>query len=142
MKMNNKLESFTMQFANVKPESCELHIMWEKTAIAIPIIANIKERLRSQIEAALLTDKKPFWQAAQFYNDYDSNPVKALQYANKAVEENPKAFWMWLFKAKMEKETGNKKAALESSKKSLELAKEAKNEDYVKMNVDFQKSLK
>ncbi len=141
-KTNNKLESFTMQFADVKPESCVLQIMWEKTVIAIPVMASIKERIRAQINAAMKTDKKPYFQAAQFYNDYDNNPVKALEYAGKAVEENPKAFWIWILKARLEKETGNKTAAMESSKKSLELAKEAKNDDYVKMNVELQKSLK
>ena len=42
----------------------------------------------------------------------------------------------------IEKEMGNKTAAMESSKKSLALATEAKNDDYVKMNEDLQKKLK
>lgn len=141
-KVKDALESFTMQFADVKPESCVLQILWEKTAISIPINATIKERIRSQINAAMLSDKKPYWQAAQFYNEYDNNPVKALEYAGKAVETDPKAFWIWLYKAKIEKLRGNNKAALESSKKSLALAKEANNDDYVKMNEDLQKTLK
>ena len=37
-------------------------------------------------------------------------------------------------KAKIEQALGNKAAALESSKTSLALAKEAKNDDYVKIN--------
>ena len=37
MSIKSKIESFTMQFADIKPESCELHIMWEKTAVALPI---------------------------------------------------------------------------------------------------------
>ncbi len=141
-KVKDALESFTMQFADVKPESCVLQILWEKTAISIPINATIKERIRSQINAVMLSDKKPYWQAAQFYNEYDNNPVKALEYAGKAVETDPKAFWIWLYKAKIEKLRGNNKAALESSKKSLALAKEANNDDYVKMNEDLQKTLK
>lgn len=141
-KMKNKLETFTMQFANIKAESCELHIMWEKTAVTIPIKTNIKDKLRAQIEAALQTDKKPFWQAAQFYNEYDNNPKKALEMCTGAVAANDKAFWVWLYKAKIEKEMGDNTAAMASSKKSLELAKEAKNDDYVKMNEELQKKLK
>ena len=90
----------------------------------------------------MLTDKKPYWEAAQFYNEYDKNEKKALLYVTKAVEENPKAYWIWLYKANIEKQSGDKKAALESSKKSLELAKEARNEDYIKLNEDLQKKLK
>ena len=141
IRIKDEVESFTMQFENVKPESCELNVKWEKTAVVIPINATIKERMRSQINAGLLSEKKPYWQATQFYNEYDKNPKKALEYARKAVEENPKAYWIWLYKARIEKDAGDKKAAMESSKKSLEFAKEAKNDDYVKMNEDLQKKL-
>jgi tetratricopeptide (TPR) repeat protein len=141
MRMKDQAESFTLQFENVKPESCELQVRWEKTAVVIPINASIKERLRAQINAAMLSDQKPFWQAAQFYHEYDKNPRKALEFARKAVEENPKAYWIWLYKANIEKETGDKKAAMESSKKSMEYAREAKNDDYVKMNEALQRKL-
>ena len=132
-----------MQFANIKPERCELHIMWDKTAVVIPIITNIKEKLRSQIESALQAEtKKPFWQAAQFYNEWDNNTVKALENVSKGIEENPKAFWMLLYKAKMQKNMGDVAGAKESAKQSMALAKEANNDDYVKMNEVLLKSLK
>ena len=115
--------------------------MWEKTAVSIPITTNINDRLKAQIEAAMLTDKKPYWQAAQFYNEYDNNQTKALDNCNKAVEENNKAFWIYLYKAKIQKEMGDKAGAKISAQKSLELAKEAKNDDYVKMNEELLKKL-
>jgi Protein of unknown function (DUF2911) len=141
-KMKTKLETFTMQFANVLPESCELHILWEKTAVAIPIMANIKEKIRAQIEAAMLTDKKPYWQAAQFYNEYDDNKPKALEYATKATEANPKAYWIWLYKARLQKDLGDIAGAKASATKSMELAREDKNDDYVKMNQDLLRKLR
>lgn len=142
LKAKDNVESFTMQFVNVKPESCELHLMWEKKAVAIPITANIKDKIRTQIDAAMATDKKPYWQAAQFYNEYDKNLPKALENVTKATEENPKAFWMFLYKAKIQKEMGDNAGAMASSKTSLELSKEAKNDDYVRMNEKLQKELK
>jgi hypothetical protein len=141
-KVKNKLESFTIQIADIKPETCELQIMWEKTAVAIPIKATIKAKIQAQLDEALKGDKKPYWQAAQFYNEYDNNPAKALTYANEAVKENPKAYWIWLYKAKLEKTLGDNKAAMKSSTTSMQLAAEAKNADYVKMNKDLQKKLK
>jgi hypothetical protein len=136
------VENFTMQFANVKPESCELQLMWEKTAVTISITAVIKEILRAQIEQAMMTDKKPYFLAAQFYNEYDHNQTKALENIKKAVEENPKAYYMWLYKAKLEYDMGNKAAAKLSSKTSLDLATAEKNDDYIKMNKALQKKLK
>ena len=140
-KMKERLEDLTMQFTNTRPDYCEWKIMWEKTAILIPINANIKDRLRKQLEAAIVAGEKPYFQAAQFYSEYDKNPSRAIEFARKAVIENPSAFWIWLYKARIEKEMGNKKEAMESSLKSLTLAKKAKNEDYIKMNEDLQKTI-
>jgi hypothetical protein len=142
VKNSTKLETFTMQFANIKPESCDLQILWEKTMVSIPVTTNIKDRLRAQIETAMQTDKKPYWQAAQFYKEFDNNLTKALDNCNKAIETNQKGYWMWLYKAKIQQEAGDKAGAKASALKSLELAKEAKNDDYVKMNEELLKKLK
>lgn len=141
MKMKNKLESFTMQFADIKAESCELHIMWEKTAVAITIKEDIKDKLRGQIEAALQSDKKPYWLAAQFYNEYDMNKAKALDNCNKAITETPNAYWIYLYKAKIQRDMGDTEGAKESAKKSLALAEADKNDDYVKMDQALLKEL-
>jgi len=141
-KMDSKLETFSMQFAEVKPESCELQIMWEKTLVSIPITANIKDKIKSQLEAAMQSDKKPYWQAAQYYNEYEKNYNKALENVSKALEATPDAYWMWIYKAKIQKEMGDKAGALASAKKSLELATKEKNDDYIKMNEELIKKLK
>jgi len=137
------VESFTMQFSDVKASTCMLNIMWEKTGIQIPIAAfNLNATIRMQLEDGLkMATKKPYWQAAQFYNEFDNNPTKALENVKMAVAENPKGYWMWLYKAKIEKAMGDKMAAKASSKMSLDLATAAKNDDYVKMNQDLMKSL-
>ena len=137
-----KTELLTFQFAAVQPTNCELQLHWEKKLIVIPISTNLNEKIRAQIEAAMLTDKKPFWEAAQFFYEYDRNLSKALENANKATDAFPKAYWMYLYKAKIQKEMGFMKEAMESSRLSLELAKQAKNTDYVKMNEQLQKELK
>lgn len=140
-KAKTKAESFTMQFADIKNESCGLEIVWDKTIVTIPITTNIKDRLRKQIETALQGDKKPYWQAAQFYNEYDNNQNKALEYITKALQENNQAFWMWLYKAKIQQEMGDKAGAKASALKSLEWSKEANNNDYIKMNQELLKKL-
>ncbi|MES2429319.1 MAG: DUF2911 domain-containing protein [Bacteroidota bacterium] len=141
-KVKPEVETFTIQFANVKGQSCELQIMWDKTSVAIPITVNINDKVRAQIEAAMLTEKKPYWQAAQFYREYDNDLAKALDNVNKAAVENPKAFWILLYKARILKEMGNLDEAKVASDASIALAKDAKNDDYVKLNEDFQKEMK
>lgn len=142
LKTKTKTETLTIQFMDIKPESCELQIMWEKKLIVIPIAINVKEKIRVQLEAAMRTDKKPYWQAAQYYNEYDKNLTRALDNVTKATDANPRAYWMFFYKAKIQQEMANYAGALLSSKISLDLSKEAKNDDYVRMNEKLQKELK
>jgi hypothetical protein len=128
--LKDKLETFTMQFGNVKSDSCELHLMWGNTDVTVPITTNIKDRIRTQLEAALQGDKKPYFQAASFYYDYDKNYPKALENINKATAENPKAYYMFLQKARIQKDMGDKAGAKVTAMKTIELAKQAKNADY------------
>ena len=141
VKLKVPKETFTMQIANITTQTCELHIMWEKSSIVIPIKTDVKPKLKAQIEKALLTDKKPYYQAAQYYNDYEMDFAKALTYSQKAVEERPNAYWIWLFQAKIQQKLGDKAGALESSKKSIEAAKKENADDYIRLNEEFQKTL-
>jgi hypothetical protein len=141
IKLKAPKETFTMQIENITTQTCELHFMWEKSSIVIPIKTDVKPKLKKQIDAALLTEKKPYYQVAQFYNEYENDFVKALLYTQKAVEERPNAYWIWLYQAKIQQKLGDKAGALESSKKSIEAAKKEKADDYIRMNEDFQKTL-
>ena len=140
-KLKKTVESFTIQVDDIKPDSCRLLLKWGNTQVEIPITTNIKDRLRSQIETALMGEKKPYWQAANFYYEWDKDMNKALTNVKKGIEENKTAFWMYLLKARVEKELGDKVAAKESANKVVELATAAKNDDYVKMANDLLKKL-
>ena len=135
-KLSPKLETFTMQFANLRPESCDLVIKWEDFLLSIPIKTNIKDKLRAEIESGLQTDNKPYWQAAQFYNEYDNNKIKALEMINEAITQNEKnnPFYMVYYKAKIQKDMGDKKGAIASANKSMEMSKVAKNDNYILLN--------
>lgn len=135
------LETFTMLFSNVKNESCDLQLVWGNTAVTVPITTNIKDRIRTQLEAALKGDKKPFSQAASYYYEYEKNYSKALENINKAIAENPKAYFMYLTKARIQKDMGDKTGAKASAQKTVELAREAKNEDYVIFGNEMLKNL-
>lgn len=126
-----KIETFTMQFTDLKNESCNLLLKWANMDVIVPLTINIKERIRKEIETALKGDKPPYYQAANFYYDYDKNYTKALENINKATEESPKAYFMFLQKARIQKAMGNKTGARESAMKTIQLAKEAGNADYV-----------
>jgi lipopolysaccharide biosynthesis regulator YciM len=54
-------------------------------------------------------------------------------WVEKATEQNPKAYWVRLLKAKIELKMGDKKAAIATANEVVAMATEAKNDDYVKM---------
>lgn len=137
-----KVETFTMQFENIKPESCDLNIMWDNWSLSFPITVNIKDKIRSQIETALATDKKPYWQAANFYYDWDKDYTKALDNVNKAIEGNAQGFWMYLLKGKILQSMGRTDEAKTAAQKTVELATTAKNDAYIKQGNDLLKELK
>ena len=94
--------------------------------------------------AALNADKieqSIYATAANFYFEMDKDLNKALTNAQKATSASPKAFWLFLLQAKIEKELGDKVAAKASAEKCIAIATAAKNDDYVKQANDLIKSL-
>ncbi len=135
-------ETFGMSFENIKDNSCELMIAWDKTLVALPISTNVDGKVMAQIEAAMKTDKPPYFAAAAYYLDNGKDLNQAVAWFDKAIEQNPKAFWVYYQKAKALAKLGKKADAIAVSNKSIELAKEAKNDDYVALNEKLQKDLK
>lgn len=142
MKMDNKLETFTMQFAEVKPSSCELHIMWENTAVALPITTDVETKVMGQINNLMNKDNKPYFGAAMYYMDNGKDMNQALTWFDKAVEMQPTAFWIHHQRANCLAKLGKKSEATAAAEKSKQLAIEAKNDDYVKLNEKLLASLK
>ena len=143
--VKSKAETFTMQFANVKPTSIELHMMWDQTDVTLPITTEVETKVMAQINELMKSEDKkkhPYFNAAMYYMDNGKDLNQALDWFNKAGEQNPKAFWVFHQKANCLAKLGKKKEAVESANKSIELAKEAKNDDYVALNQKLLATLK
>lgn len=140
--MPNAMETFTMQFQNVKPTSVDLNIAWDKTMITLPISTEVEAKVMAQIKNTVEKDNRPYFQAAMYYLDNGKDLNQALTWLDKALEQNPKAFWVHHQKANALAKLGKKEDAKTSANKSIELAKEAKNADYVALNEKLLESLK
>jgi len=135
------VESFTMQFANVKPTSCDLQIMWDKSAVVLPIATEIDGKIMANIEKEMKGDKPPYFEAAMYYMNNGKDLNQALSWFNKAVEAQPDAFWVQHQWANCLAKLGQKNEAKAAALKSKELAMAAKNDDYVKLNDKLLKEL-
>jgi hypothetical protein len=134
-KASAPVETFTMQFGNVKPTSAELNLMWERTAITLHLTTEVDSRIMANIDDAMkATDKKPYFAAAQYYYENNKDLNKALEWITEAEKTDMKAPYYKYWKARIQLKKGDKAAAIATAKEGARLAKEAKNEEYVRLN--------
>jgi len=142
VKLESPIETFTMQFANVKPNSADLQIMWDKTLVSVPITTDIDQKIMAQIDNVMNKDTRPYFSAAMYYMETGRDLNQAVAWFDKAIEQNPNAYWVYHQKANALAKLGKKDEAKVTAQKSMDLAKAQKNDDYVKLNEKLLESLK
>ncbi len=134
MPVNDKVETFTIAFADVAPTSLNIELVWEKTKVLFKVTTDIDERIMKNIDVVLAADKRPYHQAATYYLENNKDLKKALEWENTAIAGNPKAYWMWHNKAKILLKLNDKAGAIAAAEQSMTLAKEDKDDAYVRNN--------
>lgn len=143
MLSDTTLETFTIEFNDLRDESATLLLAWEKTVVPIKIELEVTSKLVPQIEAAMAAPDgpKPYFQAAMFYFDHNLDLNKAAKWVDAAIAER-EAYYMVHLKAKILAKRGDKPGAIAAAKRSTELALAAKDNGYVRLNQDLIDSLK
>lgn len=129
-----KVETFTIDVANITAKTASIELRWDKTQVAINVATSFDDKVMKSIQASVIDDKRPYFPAATYYYENDKDLNKALEWTNKAIEQNPKAFYMIHLKAKILLKQKDYKGAIGAAEQSLASSKEAKNDDYIKMN--------
>jgi len=133
----SKVETFTINVANVTSNTCAIELAWDKTSVAFNVSADIESKIMKNIDATMSKDARPYYQAASYYYENNKDLAKATEWINKAVEQNPKAYWVMLLKAKILLKAKDKKGALAAAEQTVVLAKEEQDDAYVKMAQDL-----
>jgi hypothetical protein len=128
------VETFTMNFSNVKPSTVDLLIMWDRTVVVLPISTDVETRVMAQIDQLMNKDNRPYYSAAMYYMDNGKDLNQALVWFDKAAELQPKAYWVHHQRANCLAKLGKKSEAKEAAEKSKALAIDQKNDDYVRLN--------
>jgi hypothetical protein len=121
--LDKNVQTFTINISNITYSTCNIELTWEKTKVIIPVKANNEERLNASIDKSINNPTIPYYQAANYYYETNQHLDKATIYVDKALEANPKAFWMWSLKARIAQKMGNKDAAIAAANKAMEAAK-------------------
>jgi hypothetical protein len=128
------LENFTIQFANVKPATCDIQLMWDKTYVSLPVAVDVETKVMAQIDQQMNKDNRPYYNAAMYYMDNGKDLNQALAWFDKAAELQPDAYWIHHQRANCLAKLGKKDEAKTAAERSKALAVAAKNDDYVKLN--------
>ena len=116
-------QTFTIMITDITFTTCKIEMVWEKTKIVIPVVAHNADHIDMNIDNAINHPAPiPYFSAANYYYETNQKTEMAKMYVDKAVAQDPKAFYMWLLKARIEKRLGNKEEAIAAAKKSMELA--------------------
>ena len=139
--LGESLETFTMQFANIRNGSCDLQLMWDKTAASLPITTNIDEVMKAQINELLKKDTRPYYNSAMYYMNNNLDLNQALAWFDKALQIEPELLRNHYQRARLLSKMGRKEEAKAAAKKGIELAKAQKNDDFVKLNETLLKEI-
>lgn len=127
----DKTETFTIEFANLTANKATMELIWENTVVAFDFTTEFDEKVMKNIESVMAKDGRPYHQAASYYYDNKKDMNKALEWANKAAESNPDAYWTLLLKGKIQLELKDYKGAIETAEKVKVVGKD--DQAYVKM---------
>lgn len=129
------VENFMIQFDQITNNSANMWVIWDKTAVPVSIKVETDKAVQASIDRVMAgPGSNDYFAAASYYLSEDKELDKALVWINKSIEMGNERYWVLRSKSLIQSKLGDKAGAIETAKKSLELAKEAGNPDYVKMN--------
>ncbi len=131
--LTEKVETFEINVASISSSSATVELRWENTKAAFNVVADIDSKIMKNIEKNVINDSRPYYQAASYYYENNKDLKLALEWADKAASQNPKAYWVLLLKAKIQLKSSDKKGAAVTAAQVVALAKEDQDDAYIKM---------
>ncbi|HLV70131.1 MAG TPA: DUF2911 domain-containing protein [Xanthomarina sp.] len=133
------VETFTIDINQISNSGATLEIIWEKTYVAVPFSVPTDDKVLTSINDALNGTPKAndYYAAAVYYLQEGKDIKQAKEWMDLAMKMTDKPmFYQLRQQSLIYAKAGDTQGAIEIAKRSLEGAKEAGNDDYVKMNMD------
>lgn len=138
-------ETFTIGFSDVSETKATMYLAWANTKVAIPLEdANVDQKVMVQIDEQMADagdDAGLYYQAANYYFAMDKDLPQAQEWIDKAVSLDDSKFWVLHLQAKIHAKAKDYKEARAAAEKSMKLAQESDNQDYVKLNEKLLESM-
>ncbi|MBR98533.1 MAG: dihydrolipoamide dehydrogenase [Flavobacteriaceae bacterium] len=135
-KLSNAVETFSIWISNLSNNGAKLNIAWENTRISVNVEVPTVDKATASINEVLKKNPKArdYYNAARYYLEENQDLNLAKKWITKAVEMEDNHYWMFRYQALILADLGEIKNAIQAAQKSLELAEENGNNDYVRMN--------
>src|SRR5690606_17115090 len=136
VQLDKPRETFTMEFSSVSPSHARLSISWENTQIGFDLTVDQDAEIMAAIDQAMSnSEDKPYFQAAQYYYTNNKDISKALEWINAADQPSPNPVpYIKYWKARIQLKAGDKQGAIATAEESIAIARQQKNEEYVRLN--------
>ncbi|MTI19937.1 DUF2911 domain-containing protein [Fulvivirga sp. RKSG066] len=147
-KLGRSIETLTFLISDISEDntSANIEMMWDDVSIKVPMKVNFDQQVMADISAKTKVNPANYVQAANYYYATGKDMEQALEWINMylANENTKNQFWNIHLKAQILAKMGKKKEAIETAKRSIEVAKANEGGDfgYVKRNEELIASLK
>jgi hypothetical protein len=132
--LEEKRETFTIQFANATTQSNDIHLVWDHTSISIHMQTDDDAQITANIDELMKGNRKPYYfNAIQYYYENNKDMNKALAWALEAEKVDPGP-WYKLWEARIRLRMGDKPAAISAAQDGIKMAQAVNDQEYVRLN--------
>lgn len=145
--LQRPVESMTFDVNQLRDESAELTLAWEKTLVPVKISVDTNSVVMEQIKKEMFDGAEKsagtYGNAAFFYYNNGGDLEQALGWMEKAIEKNPSAFYYVHRKALILAKLGRKDEAIATARESMRMVESvpAFRQEYTRRNQDLIDSL-
>lgn len=132
-----KVETLTIQFADVHQDDGVLQILFENTGINLRLKTDVDKRIIANIQEAVKGDKKSYYMSAVWYYNHGQDLNQALAWMQEVDKTQPPTINVKYWLAKLQLKTGDKKSAIVSANEGLKLALAQNSQEYVRMDKEI-----
>ncbi|GGE05541.1 DUF2911 domain-containing protein [Psychroflexus salis] len=132
-------ENFSLQIVDISANQAKLEIAWENTKVQFNIEVPTEQKVMQSIKKTMQKEPsaRDYYNAAVYFLNEGIDIKQAVSWIDTAMKmEDKKPYWMLRQQALIYYQAGMQKKAIKIAEASLEAAKKAGNNDYVKMNKD------
>ena len=134
--LQETIESFTIALEDLNAKGATLSFKWENTKASLDVKVPTDEKAMESIAKTIKgsPSARDFYLAAIYYKDTGRDLKQAKKWIAKAISMDADRYWMYRQQSLILNGLGETSKAVEAAKISLELAKKAGNQDYVRLN--------